>query len=156
MDKTPRSTLMTLTLEDKIEAKVSVLQEPVSHVLGPVWSVIVGILRIDPNTRIKYGRALKNSCPNTRRELLRSRRIDQMKLIAQNHHQNPESNRILAYIKVQELMHRTHYLGWLLHGFGNILAITHHWIIVESKCDHTSSHILPHIQIVVHRNDRFW
>ena len=72
----------------------------------------------------------------------------------QNHHQNLKTNRILAYIKVTVLLHHTYYLDWLLHGFGQILAVIHLWIIVECICDHISFNILINIQIMEHHKDR--
>ena len=71
-----------------------------------------------------------------------------------NHHQNIKTNRILIYIKVTVLLHRTHYLDRSLHGFGPILAFIQLWITVESICNHISFKILMHIQIVEHHKDR--
>ena len=71
-----------------------------------------------------------------------------------NHHQNIKTNRILIYIKVTVLLHRTHYLDRSLHGFGPILAFIQLWITVESICNHISFKIFMHIQIVEHHKDR--
>jgi len=62
------------------------------------------------------------------------------------------ANRFLL-IKVQ-VLHHTHSLDRLLHGFGRILVISHLWIIEECICNHMSSNILLHIQIVIHYKDQ--
>ena len=76
--------------------------------------------------------SLSNSWPSLRKkELLRNRRSDQIKLKVQIHHQGIVSNRLLMCNKVIILLHHIHLVGRLLHVSGRILAITHLCIVVH-------------------------
>ena len=89
-----------------------------------------------------------------KKELLRNRRSDQIKLKVQIHHQNIVSNRLLMYNKVIILLHHIHLVGRLLHGSGRIFTITYLWITVECICIHTLFNILLYIQVMVLLKDR--
>ena len=100
-------------------------------------------------------RVLSNSSPSMRRkELLRDRRSDQIKLKIQIHQRSIVSNRLLMCNKVIILLHHIHLVCRLLHGSGRILAITHLWIIVECICIHALFNILLYIQVMVLLKDR--
>ena len=68
------------------------------------------------------------------------------------HHQDLASNWILVHLKVTVLLCHIQYR--LLYGFGQILVITHIWIIVECICIHTLFNILLYIQAMVLLKDR--
>ena len=89
-----------------------------------------------------------------RKELLRNRRSDQIKLKIQIHHRSIVSNRLLMFNKVIMLLRHIHLVGRLLHGSGRILTITHLWIIVECICIHILFNILLYIQVMVPLKDR--
>ena len=57
-------------------------------------------------------------------------------------------------IKVIMLLHLIYLMGWLLAGFGRILAIIHFWIILGCICSHISFNILLYFEVIVHHKDR--
>ena len=117
----------------------------------PVWLVPLGALEKTPEApRRKEGRVSRNPWPNMRRkELIRSTRINQIKLRIQNHHRIIMNNWLLIYNKVIMLLHHIYLVSRLLHGSGRILTITHLWIIVECIYIHTLFNILLRIQVMV-------
>ena len=103
----------------------------------------------------RKGRVLSNSSPSMRRkELLRDRRSDQIKLKIQIHQRSIVSNRLLMCNKVIMLLRHIYLVSRLLHGFGRILTIIHLWTIVECICIHILFNILLHVQIMVFLKDR--
>jgi len=64
------------------------------------------------------------------------------------------SNWIFSHVKVIMLLHRIHFVSWLLQGVGRILSIIHLWIIAECICNHISFNIVLHLQIMEHHKDR--
>ena len=124
--------------------------------LRSVWRPVhLGFLKKIPETTKRKGRVSSNSWPSTRRkELLRNRRSDQIKLKIQIHHRSIMSNRLLMFNKVIMLLRHIHLVGRLLHGSSRILTITHLWIIVEYTCIHILFNIFLHIQVMVPFKDR--
>ena len=108
-----------------------------------------------PETPKRKGRVSRNSWPSMRRkELLRNRRSDQIRLKIQIHHRSIMSNRLLMCNKIIMLLCHIYLVSRLLHDSGRILIITHLWIIVECICIHTLFNILLYIQIMVLLKDR--
>ena len=89
-----------------------------------------------------------------KKELIRNRRSNQIKLKIQIHHRIIVSNRLLMFNKIIMLLRHIHLVGRLLHGSGRILTITHLWIIVECICIHILFNILLYIQVMVPLKDR--
>ena len=79
------------------------------------------------------------------KELLRSRRSDQVKPRIWVHHQNFKRNRFVVHIKVI-------IMGRLFPGF--TLIFIRLWIIVGCICNHITFSILLYIQIMFHHKDR--
>ena len=114
-----------------------------------------GISKKILETTKRRGRVSSNSWPSMRRkELLRNRRSDQIKLKIQIHRRSIVSNRLLMCSKVIMFLRHIHLVGRLLHGSGRILTITHLWIIVECICIHILFNILLYIQVMVPLKDR--
>ena len=94
--------------------------------LRPVRPVHLGFLKKIPETTKRRGRVSSNSWPSMRRkELLRNRRSDQIKLKIQIHHRSIVSNRLLMCNKVIMLLPHIHLVGRLLYSSGCILTTTH-------------------------------
>ena len=89
-----------------------------------------------------------------RKESLKNRRGNQVKLRIRSHRRGIVSNRILIHVKVSILLFHIHLVNRLLHGFGRILIITHLWTIVECICIHILFNILLHVQVMVFLKDR--
>jgi hypothetical protein len=154
LKNTPKVSLKNSTLGGQDEEK-SAGSTKAGMVLKPARPVRLGILEKVPKTRRRGGRALKNSYPDIRRrELLKSRRVDQVKLKMQGHCQNITSNRIFTNNKVSMPLHHIVLLDRLCLGFGRILVITRHMITTWYTFNHILFNILFHIQIMVHHNYR--
>ena len=120
-----------------------------------VWPAILRALEKIPKMPKRKDRVSNNSWPSMKRkELLRNKRSDQIKIKVQIHHQSIVSNRLLMCNKVIILLRNIHLVGQLLHGSGRILTTTHLWIILECICVHTLFNIFLHIQIMMSLKDR--
>ena len=102
----------------------------------------------------KNSRSAKKRPSFKEKELLRSRRNDQIKLRMQNPRRSLVSNRLLLCDKVIMLLHHICLVSRLLHGSGRILTITRLWTIVEYICIHVLFNILLYVQVMVPLKDR--